>query len=115
MRKTQNTNTLFFLNEYKIPFIYYDIDTDSFIDESIKYINSIKLDEKTSFNKNILIWNESLKYNKNCKNKKNEATQNDEEEEEIVEQEEKENNIIINNNDKKDISNIIFKNEPKFD
>ena len=117
MRKTQNTNTLFFLNEYKIPFIYYDIDTKSFIDEPIKYINSIKLDEKTLFNKNNLIWNESLKYNKNGKIQKNEEAQNNEEEEdEISEQEEEGNNINTNNNDKIDISNIIFnKNEPKFD
>ena len=101
LRTTQNKETIYFLKKYKIPFIFYDINSNNFMNDNYENISNFLLNNKTSYANNIINWKNSLIDNSN-KNSKNEL----ESEEEIEEEEESENNK--QDTQKKNIEDIIY-------
>ncbi len=104
LRRTQNQETIEFLKKYKIPFIFYDIESNNFMNYNYENISYFLLNNKTSYVDNFLNWENSL-IEDSMINIKNEQ----ESEEEIEEEEESEsNNQDIQN---KSIEDIIFNKE----
>ena len=101
LRTTQNQETIEFLKKYKIPFIFYDIESNNFMNYNYENISYFLLNNKTSYVDNFFNWENSL-IEDSMINIKNEQ----ESEEEIEEEEESEsNNQDIQN---KSIEDIIY-------
>jgi len=103
LKSIQNKETIKYLKKYKIPFIFYDINSNCFINDNYENISSFFLDSKTSYIENYENWENSLKED-SIKNNENEVQS----EEEIEENEEFENNNI---NEQDEISEGIIYNK----
>ena len=60
LKQTQNQKTISFLQKYKIPYIYYDLEKGDFFNENNEIINNSHLKEITSFSENKLNWELSV-------------------------------------------------------
>ena len=60
LKQTQNQKTISFLQKYKIPYIYYDLEKNDFFNENNEIINNFHLKEITSFTENKLNWELSI-------------------------------------------------------
>ena len=111
LKQTQNINTSIFLKNYNIPYIYYDLDTKSFIYENTDKVDYFHLNDLTSYITNEASWEKCLEFKINNLNIEND---DDDDQEQKEEEEIEIDNMEITQ--KKNIGEIIVnKNVPLFD